>query len=195
MIKDPLCEYLENGIKLPKKGFGEFVLYLDFDGVLHHEDCRWSPKKGPYLSPWLKPEDGYSLFQHISLLEEVLDPYPDLKIVLSTSWVRSYGCEGAAKRLSQSLKSRVIGATFHRRMDLREFMNAPRGLQVWADVLRRKPKDWIALDDDYLHWPAWCLDKYIKTHPALGISDPSALSQFKSKLYQMCNEKIPREAQ
>lgn len=25
------------------------LLYLDFDGVLHHEDVRWSPKRGAYM--------------------------------------------------------------------------------------------------------------------------------------------------
>ncbi len=33
--------------KLPKppKGAGALVLYLDFDGVLHHENVLWHPKR------------------------------------------------------------------------------------------------------------------------------------------------------
>lgn len=67
-------------------GQDEYVLYLDFDGVLHHEDCWWHPRKGPYLH-----QTGYQLFQHVGLLEETLAPYPQVKIVLSTSWVRRVG--------------------------------------------------------------------------------------------------------
>lgn len=29
-------------------GRGELILYLDFDGVLHHENVLWHPRKGPY---------------------------------------------------------------------------------------------------------------------------------------------------
>ncbi|MDD2881093.1 MAG: HAD domain-containing protein [Rhodoferax sp.] len=167
--------------KVPK-GAGELIMYLDFDGVLHHENCLWLPKRGPYL----KAPPGYSLFQHAPLLEKLLVPYPQILIVLSTSWVRSYGCTGAAKRLPQSLQQRVIGATFHSRMNKTEFIAAPRGMQVWGDVVRRKPKDWIALDDDWLHWPKWCLDKYVKTHEFAGISDPAVMVEISEKLAVMC---------
>ena len=67
------------------KGAGENVLYLDYDGVLHHESCYWHARKGPYLNV---PEgENNVLFRHAPLLAEMLEPYPDLKIVLSTSWV------------------------------------------------------------------------------------------------------------
>jgi hypothetical protein len=150
------------------KGAGELILYLDFDGVLHHENCLWHPRRGVYL----KAPPGYTLFQHADLLAEVLAPYPDLKIVLSTSWVRSYGCYGSAKRLPEPLRQRVIGATVHSRMNENAFVSAPRGMQVWGDVQRRQPADWIALDDDYLHWPKWCLEKYVQTHEMRGLVTP-----------------------
>jgi len=164
------------------KGAGELILYLDFDGVLHHENCLWSTKRGPYLSAPGK----YSLFQHAGLLAEMIDPYPQVKIVLSTSWVRRYGCTKAAKQLPPALRSRVIGATFHSQMNPNEFYAAPRGMQVWGDVVRRHPQDWIALDDDYLSWPVWCLDKYIRTHEYEGISDPATQAKFAEKLERMC---------
>jgi hypothetical protein len=164
------------------KGTGELVLYLDFDGVLHHENVLWHPRIGAYLSA----HDEYVLFQHTELLEETLAPYPQVRIVLSTSWVRRYGCTTSAKNLRPSVRARVIGATFHSRMDEAEFAAAPRGMQVWSDVLRRKPRDWLTLDDDYLDWPAWCRDKYIRTHEHEGISDPAVLAELNMKLREMC---------
>lgn len=158
------------------------MLYLDFDGVLHHENVLWHPNIGAYISG---APDGYVLFQHAELLEQMLLPYPKVAIVLSTSWVRRYGCASAAKQLRPSLRARVVGATFRARMDIQDFLKKPRGLQVLDDALRRKPKGWLALDDDALGWPEGCLDKLIKTHPHEGISDPVVQEKFRKKLEEL----------
>lgn len=164
------------------RGCNQLVLYLDFDGVLHHENVLWHPRIGAYLSA----PDGYVLFQHTELLERLLAPYPAVQIVLSTSWVRRYGCTKAAKNLRPALRSRVIGATFHSRMDEQQFSELPRGMQVWTDVQRRKPRDWLALDDDHQHWPEWCRDKLVRTHDTHGISAPNVEAEFRQKLALMC---------
>lgn len=127
---------------------------------------------------------GYTLFQHAELLAQLLRPFPDLKIVLSTSWVRKYGCAGAAKRLPEELRARVIGATWHsenKHLE-NEWISAPRGMQVWGDVVRRNPSRWIALDDDYLGWPKWALENYIRTDEVMGISEPMVMERLKGAL-------------
>lgn len=167
----------------PPKGIGQRILYVDFDGVLHHENCLWHPKRGPYL---VAPP-GHTLFQHAQLLADMLRPYPDLKIVLSTSWVRSYGCDKAAKRLPIELSSRVIGATWHstfKPME-NEWISRPRGMQVWGDVVRRIPAAWLAIDDDYLSWPTWALENYVRTDEVLGISHPDVKALLARKLEEM----------
>lgn len=160
------------------RGAGQLVLYLDFDGVLHHEKVLWHPKRGAYLCA----PSQYELFQHADLLVKLLKPYPHIRIVLSTAWVRSYGCANTAKRLPIELRKRVIGATFHSHMDDGLFVETPRGMQVWRDVVRRNPKDWLALDDDYVDWPAWCLGNYVRTHESDGISDPMVQKSIEEKL-------------
>lgn len=165
----------------PPRGNGELVLYLDFDGVLHHENVTWHRTKGAHLTA----QAPHRLFQHAELLAELLDPYPSVQIVLSTTWARIYGCDKAAKRLPEALRGRVIGATFHSKMHEQDFMSAPRGMQVWGDVVRRRPRDWLALDDDYLHWPKWCLDKFVRTHEHEGISDPAVKAEIVRKLVVM----------
>jgi hypothetical protein len=164
------------------KGTGAPVLYVDYDGVLHHENVLWHPRKGAYISA----PSRYSLFQHTGLLEEILAPYPRVKIVLSTSWVRVYSFSKAASRLSPALRQRVVGATWHSRMVKDEFTSKPRGVQVWEDVLRRMPKNWIALDDDEWDWPAHCRENLIRTDDYEGISDPEVLAELKRKLAKMC---------
>ena len=164
------------------KGADELVLYLDFDGVLHHENCLWSHKIGPYLCAG----EGHTLLQHVGLLEQVLEPHPQVQIVLSTAWVLRYGCSTTAKRLPPALRQRVIGATYHSKMPRAEFVDTPRGLQVWQDVVRRKPRDWLALDDVHLGWPQHTLSHFIQTHEHAGVSDPAVLAEFRQKLTEMC---------
>jgi hypothetical protein len=165
------------------KGTGGFLLYLDFDGCLHHDHCLWHPRIGPYLSV---PEGGgYVLFQHAELLERALRPYPRVEIVLATAWVLRYGWSRTTKYLRPALRSRVIGATFHSSMNKTEFSELPRGVQVQRDVERRKPRSWVAIDDDFQGWPEASLDRYVRTHKQNGISDPIAFARLQQKLVEM----------
>lgn len=171
----------------PPVATGGLILYLDFDGVLHPGNVYMRPGKGPYIE---SPE-GHTLFEHCELLERVLLPYPDVRIVLSTSWVRVYkSVARVARKLTPELRARVIGATYHGSMDAESFREAPRGMQIWADVLRRQPADWLAVDDDYLHWPTWCRDKLVRTHEILGIGTPVVLAELRAKLARMHGEDI-----
>ncbi|MGQ3085332.1 MAG: HAD domain-containing protein [Hydrogenophaga sp.] len=170
---------LSAGSRLPR-GFGELVLYLDFDGVLHHENTLWHPKRGAYAGP-----PGYQLFEHADLLASILAPYPEVHIVLSTSWVRRYGCYGSAKRLPAELRERVIGSTFHSQMDENAFSAMPRGQQVLEDVLRRKPRDWVALDDVDEGWPKELRGHVLITDERLGLTAPGIVDALRSRIERM----------
>jgi hypothetical protein len=163
------------------KGRGGVVLYLDYDGVLHHANCLWHPKRGAYL---VAPP-GHTLFQHADLLAAELAPYPELQIVLSTSWVVRYGVSASAKRLPPMLRERVIGATYHSKMPKDEFWAIPRGQQVSADVARRQSRDWIALDDNVEGWTAESDGHFIQTHEHDGFGDSGVLLRLRSRLAQM----------
>lgn len=149
------------------------VLYLDFDGCLHPEPVHWHPRRGAYLSSELAAA-GHRLFEHAALLEELLEPYPSLVIVLSTSWAVHYGCSRAAKRLPPGLRKRVVGATYHSAIDKSAFRLLPRGRQVLDDVARRQPQVWLALDDFAEGWGT-ALEHVVVTHSTLGIAEPSVL--------------------
>lgn len=161
------------------QGLDGLVLYLDFDGVLHHEDVWWHPRRGAYVKP-----PGFTLFAHAPLLAYQLRSYPEVRIVLSTSWVPVRRFSEAKKRLPQELRERVIGSTFHTRMNRELFDNLSRGMQVWSDVQRRKPADWFALDDN-LDWPEHCRDKLILTDPVLGISAAGIDAQIRDHLERL----------
>jgi hypothetical protein len=80
---------------------------------------------------------------NFGLLERVLVPDPECLLVLSTSWSTLHGLHSARKSFGHKLPLRVIGATFHSRMNLEDFDNKLRGMQVYEDVLRRKPAQWF----------------------------------------------------
>lgn len=61
-----------------------------------------------------------------------------------------------ARHLPDAPRTRVVGATYHKEMQADLFQQMPRGIQVWADVRRRLPEEWLALDDDDVDWPAVC---------------------------------------
>lgn len=125
------------------------ILYLDFDGVLHPADVR--RYRAP---PTIRVEaPGHALFESCETLERLLDPYPKVRIVLSTSWVRILGFQKARDYLTPGLITRVVGATFHTRYHKEGFTLQSRFLQIMGDVCRRNPTAWVAVDDDAEGWP------------------------------------------
>ena len=155
---------------LAPKAQGALVLYLDFDGVLHPADVvRHARRDSPGRAARALPREialgrasqaAHALFENAGLLEQALAPYPQVRIVLSTSWVPTLGFERALRFLPAGLVARTAGATWHTRMaeDLppaarwERFARIPRGQQVLADVHRRGPAAWVALDDDPDGW-------------------------------------------
>lgn len=158
------------------------ILYLDFDGVLHGGDVGLDAHRRPYLL------GSGELFEYAGRLVTVLGPYPGVDIVLSTSWVRIKGYRYACKRLPLALQQRVIGATWHSRFSRNEELrfwwttSASRYDQIVSDVSRRRPAQWLALDDDAEGWPASARRHLIQCDPALGLSEPRVRCQLESRL-------------
>jgi hypothetical protein len=144
------------------------ICYLDYEAVLHDGNVLRNRTRGMSIAT-----PGRTFFEWMPLLEELLAPYPTMKIVLSTTWVREVGFDKARQELSPSLRERVIGATFHA---------MPRGMQILGDVNRRNPSAWFALDDDDFGWPARQRAHLIQTTDALGLSDPAVQQQVRERL-------------
>lgn len=160
--------------RLTTTQFQQELLYLDFDGVVHTHDV-WFTAHGPALGD---ASAGHTLFEHAGLLAKVLVPYPQVKVVLSTAWVRRYGIRAAVDALPEPLAERVIGATFDPQRHTVAFAHVARGYQVAADVSERAPRVWLALDDDVRDWPDEHRVNLVTTDPVLGISAPSVLAEL-----------------
>ncbi len=156
------------------------VLYLDFDGVLHPADVRVSPTdRRPQVYMRGQPTD-HPLFEHLQLLERLLEPYPQLRIILSTSWVREFNYEFALGQLTPSLQARVIGATLY---------PAPtRYYCIQIDVEERRIQQWLALDDDLNCWPESEMARVVApTDRLLGLAQPGVAEQLSTALAALCS--------
>ena len=157
------------------------ILYLDYNGVLHDSLVMRNRKRGLYLA---KPDKTF--FEWMPILDELLAPVDDLKIVLSTSWVRAVDFDTAKYELTSALRDRVIGSTFHHPGLLQSvFDTMPRGQQIVEDALRRQPTNWFAIDDDAFGWPTAYRDRLIETRGAFGLSDPDVQDAIRAMLATM----------
>lgn len=157
------------------------VLYVDYDGIFHASDVRVTPEEPlrPRVYERGEPTDQ-PLFRFMSLLELLLAPYPELKIVLATSWVRVFGYEFAVEQLSPGLRARVIGAT--------TFPARTRFDSIAIDAEGRGLTRWLALDDDLCGWPEDRRYQVVApTNPVLGLAQPGVAAELAAMLEALCS--------
>jgi len=166
----------------------ETVLYLDYDGVLHPADVRVTTDalRRPQVYIRGKPT-SHPLFEHVELLESLLQPFPALRIILATSWVREFGQEFALEQLTPNLRARVIGATWRPGM---RFQPPARYYCIQIDAEERGFERWLALDDDLYCWPKNELHRVVApVDRLLGLAEPGIAEELQAKLSALCAQK------
>jgi hypothetical protein len=163
---------------------GSYVLFTDFDGVLHPAEVHAS---GPKHSPQIQLRaPGHHLFENVDFLEGVLSSYPHVAIVLSTTWCLHYGIEFATHQLPPALQSKVTGTTFDpAHPHFWRMAHWSRYDQIAADVDRRKPTAWLAVDDDPLGWPAAERHHLLLTPSELGLACVKAQAEFRFRMAEV----------
>lgn len=144
------------------------ILFLDYDGVLHPDEVYLTRRGVELRGPG-------ELFMWVSILEKLLAECPQIKIVLSTSWARELGFSKAKKRLPESIKARVIGATWHSGEaagwpDQIKWDVLSRYEQIMRYCGRARVNDWIALDDDAAGWPDDQRHRLLHCDPQTGLA-------------------------
>lgn len=151
------------------------LLFLDFDGVLH-PDAAYLVRGRPTL------RGPGQLFMWAGILEQRLALYSALDIVLSTSWVHWRSYSRTCKTLPDGLRRRIVGATWHSRMDPREWAELTRHQQIRRYLRHRHDVPWLVLDDDDESWPDAERDHLICTDPERGLSDPETQRRLQAAL-------------
>lgn len=161
------------------------ILFLDFDGVLH-PDAVYLSRQGPTLKA-----DG-ALFMWAPILAEILSGFPEVSLVLSTSWVRHLGYKRTLSYLPRELQERVIGATWHSSMDKGwvdeiQWDGKTRYDQICRYAARSQLQHWIALDDDVQGWAEGLAEKLIACAPEFGLSSREIQAELQRRLREMCS--------
>lgn len=161
------------------------ILFLDFDGVLHPSEVYLERGR-----PVLRAEGA--LFMWAPLLEAVLADFPEVRIVLSTSWARELRFSRARRYLPPGLRARVIGATWHSAMKidpegfhhlhLTWWDQATRYEQIKRYATRASLKQWVAIDDMPEGWDEAYRDRLVQTDSYVGLSDPEKLERLRTIL-------------
>ena len=166
------------------------ILFLDFDGVLH-PDAVFRPRNKP-----LSLNVEGSLFMYSEILEKALSCHQDVKIVLSTSWVRELSFNRTLNKMPAKLAARVEGATWHKGMLANGKENDPfnwmsRYEQIAYHVKRNGVKGWLAIDDlhsgeEVYKWPLELRHRLVLTDGVKGLSCVDAQLELTNKLSKEC---------
>jgi len=163
------------------------ILYLDYDGILHPADVRVT--KAEPLCPKVyergQPTE-HPLFEHAPLLARLLEPFPDVRVSLSTSWVRALGYGLAVQQLPLALQARVVGTI--RQGWLLQYPPPYRHDAITTDAEERKVGRWLALDDDIEGWPAERRHLVVApTNAWQGLAQPGISDELTAALELLCS--------
>lgn len=112
------------------------ILFLDFDGVLRS----------------LNSEKGTLTFT--PQLERVLRGYPDIEVVISSSWREEHDLASLRSLFSPDIGARIIDATPVFDYLSHHYVRQAE-IEAWLRESKREAEPWIALDDDdWLFEPA-----------------------------------------
>jgi len=161
------------------------ILFLDFDGVLH-PDAVYMRRQGPTLNT-----EG-TLFMWAPILADLLNEFPMVALVLSTSWVRHLGYKRALGYLPPELQDRVIGATWHSSMaknwiDENLWDGKARYDQICRYAARSQLQHWTALDDDAEGWSEGSAQHLIACAPDIGLSSAKTQTELRKRLGEICS--------
>jgi hypothetical protein len=147
------------------------ILFLDFDGVLHPEPCF----------------DRANLFSCLPRLESVLTDFPDIQIVISSTWRENRTLDVLRGFFSEPIQQRIVGATpgWRDHQGLLEVIGYQRQTEIeaWLRSSSEPWMHWIAIDDKaYLFRPF--LKNLIKTKSETGF-DIKAERELRAMLSQI----------
>ncbi len=152
-------------------------LYLNYDGVLLPYTNSTNSDMWESLSTLPTPI-------HAPTLAALLEPYPNVSIVLNTWWSFKYGSGVALDALPEQLRCRVVDDTFdnYLRERSRGSRIPDRTVLTIETIERRADVRWLVLDHNACRWPKHVLRHAILLHPSMGLGSPRALSHLRSVL-------------
>ena len=120
------------------------VIFLDIDGVLWTVAGDQLAQKNKIRHPDHRELDP----TRVILLENLINYYPDLRVVVSSTWRLGRSIPELQKILGPVIGPRIIGKTISMRAKDNRSVQRGREIQHWLDNTTEKVTDYIILDDD-----------------------------------------------
>jgi len=159
------------------------TLFLDFDGTLHVGHAVVD------AHGQVSHEFGRQLFEYAPQLVGLLAPYPDVEIVLTTSWLDAMTDETVLAYLLPELSRRVIDTTRGRRPRLSYMLNGSgRTDVITCYAFGKGLTQWLAIDDfvygayHFGREPGQLMQNFLLLDSSRGISDESAQQRIQEWL-------------
>lgn len=121
------------------------ILFLDFDGVLHPQHDG-------------EPTPVDRVFCHLTRFEAVMRDFPNVEIVISSTWRYQFTLDQLRARFSPDIAARIIDTTPQTERHLEsQYLPARREEEIldWLVTTGRECVPWIALDD-----AAWQFERH-----------------------------------
>jgi hypothetical protein len=159
------------------------TIFVDYDGTLHSGHALIDADGQITL------ESGRALFEFAPLLVELLEPYPEVEIVLTTSWLQALPTEKVISYLPQELARRVVDTTRGRKARFSYMQNGSgRTDIITCYALGKRLKNWLAIDDSVYgayHFgqaPGELVRNFVLLDSMLGIADEVAQRRIREWL-------------
>ena len=159
------------------------TLFVDYDGTLHSGHALLDTDGHVTL------ESGRPLVEYAPLLVEMLEPYPAVQIVLTTSWLQTLSTEKVVSYLPQKLAQRVVDTTKDRRPRFSYMQNGSGRTDVITSyAFGKRLKNWLAIDDSVYgayHFgrePGELVRNFVLLDSTRGISDEGAQQRIREWL-------------
>ncbi|WP_024973831.1 HAD domain-containing protein [Ralstonia pickettii] len=142
------------------------TLFVDYDGTLHRGHGLLD------VSGQVSLDTGNPPFEFAPLLERLLNPYPGVEIVLTTSWLDTLPFEKVVSYLPLSLAKRVVGTTHGIKPRFGYLMDgSARTYVIRSYVFEHHLKNWLAIDDSVYGAYHLSMD-FLQLEPHLVLLDP-----------------------
>lgn len=146
------------------------ILFLDFDGVLHPDPCP----------------QAHRLFEQAPRLARLLEPFPDVGVVLSTSWRTVRPEHELLDPLPAALRQRILGMNPR----CNDFAPAPALLPYrrhaecahWLRQHGMADSAWLAVDDRPDWFAPYC-ENLVECDSRIGL-DERVCQELASRLAQ-----------
>ncbi|MGE8160413.1 HAD domain-containing protein [Paraburkholderia sp. NPDC080076] len=158
------------------------AVYLGFSSVLHRGEGLLDDLGTVTL------DSGEPPFHYGPLLIDVLMPYPDVQLVLTTAWVRKLGEQQTVALLPKELGNRVVDTTLRFPPRLGELRDGTARVgSIFRHAATAGMRTWLALGDDLYGVPRDAESHFLRVSTETGLATPGTLEALRAWLATNAN--------